>query len=57
MTQENGSASASTDSPPAPEPGNIKDRVQTLRQRVSELSETLDVVDKNLREAAGEIRR
>jgi hypothetical protein len=57
MTQENRSDSASTDSHPAPETGNINDRVQTLRQKVSELSETLDVVDQNLREAAGKTEK
>jgi hypothetical protein len=52
MTQENHFASASIDSHSAPEPGNIQDRVETLRQNVRKLSETLDAVDKNLQEAA-----
>jgi hypothetical protein len=50
MTQENPSNSASTNSHSAPETGNIKDRVQALRHNVSELSETIDAVQKKLRE-------
>jgi hypothetical protein len=57
MTEENRFESASTDSHPAPETGNIKDRVQALRHNVSELSETIDAVQKKLRGAARETKK
>lgn len=53
MIQEECSDSASTVSHPASEPGNVRERVETLRQNVNELSKTLEEVDRNLREAAG----
>ena len=50
MTQENRppSDAVSTDSQPATETGNISERVQALRQKASQLSETLDRVEKSL---------
>jgi histidinol phosphatase-like PHP family hydrolase len=53
MTEENRFESASTDSHPAPETGNIRERVQKLRQDVNQLSETLEAINRNAQEAAG----
>jgi hypothetical protein len=39
---------------PGQERGSIHDRVQKLREEASQLSETLEGVEKNLQEAAGE---
>jgi peptidoglycan hydrolase CwlO-like protein len=36
------------------EKGNIHERVQALREKASDLSETLDDVEKRLKEAAGD---
>jgi hypothetical protein len=56
MTEENSARpdSDSTESHPGAETGNIRDRVRTLREEASRLSETLESVEKNLREASGE---
>jgi mannose/fructose-specific phosphotransferase system component IIA len=58
MTEENRSQSdfAPTDSQAARETATISDRVQALREKASKLSETLDSVEKSLREAAGETK-
>jgi hypothetical protein len=55
MTDQNRfrSDSAATSSQAGRETTNIRDRVQTLREKARSLSETLDSVEKNLREAAG----
>jgi len=39
---------------PGEEKGSIHDRVQRLREEASQLSETLEGVEKSLQEAAGE---
>jgi archaellum component FlaC len=57
MTHENRSTSASTDSHSMPETANINHRVQKLRDNVRELSETIEGVQKKLREAAGETEK
>jgi uncharacterized protein YceH (UPF0502 family) len=57
MTHENCSTSASTNSHPAPETGNITDRVQALRQNVRDLSETIDAVQKKLLEGEGDTEK
>ena len=46
----------SSASQPVGEGGSLHDRVQTLRERASKLSETLDGVEMSLREAAGEAK-
>jgi hypothetical protein len=55
MTHENASLSEheSTDAQSTPGTANIRDRVQTLREKASQLSETLDRVEKSLKEAGG----
>jgi hypothetical protein len=50
------SDSAATNSQAAPEGPNISDRVQTLREKTSKLSETLNGIERDLREAAGETK-
>lgn len=37
----------------AAEGGHIRDRVETLREKTSQLSETLDRVEESLKEAGG----
>jgi hypothetical protein len=56
MAQENESRFErdSTELESGTETGNIRDRVQRLREKASELAETLDGVEKNLQEAAGQ---
>lgn len=58
MTDQNRSRSdsAATSSQTARETTNICDRVQTLREKTRRLSETLDSVERDLREAAGETK-
>ena len=55
MTHEKPSLSEneSTDAQSTPGKSDIRDRVQTLREKTSQLSETLDRVEKNLKEASG----
>jgi hypothetical protein len=36
--------------------GSIPDRIQALREKTSKLSETLDGIDRDLREAVGETK-
>ena len=58
MTHQNRSRSdsAATSSQAARETTNIRDRVQTLREKTTTLSETLDRIERDLREAAGETK-
>jgi DNA anti-recombination protein RmuC len=54
MSHEERLEFTSTDSHSAPETANIRERVRKLREEVSQLSEALETVQKNLRKAAGE---
>ena len=41
-----------TEAPASGNPEDVRDRVNALREKASRLSETLDQVEKNLKEAA-----
>jgi hypothetical protein len=53
MTHES-QANSGNESQPAADPGSVSNRVQAIREKANQLSETLDRIEKNLQEAAGE---
>jgi hypothetical protein len=54
MAQENESENFPTSSQPPATSGNVSERVQNLRRKASDLSETLDHVEKTLDEVGEE---
>ena len=54
MTQERALPENEAENQPTPETEDIRDRVQTLGAKTSQLSESLERVEKDLKEAGGQ---